>query len=90
MKYKIRISGGFIGISQSFEGELLMSESKKQILKKVLDQDISVEANQNLRDSFLYNLKLEIDGKSYSKSFNDANIPIEIIELVDEIKNKEN
>jgi len=90
MKYKIQISGGFIGILQKFEGELLMSESKKQVLKKILDQDISVDSNENLRDSFLYNLKLEVDGKNYSKSFNDANIPIEIIELVNEIRNKEN
>jgi len=88
MQYKIQISGGFIGISQNFEGELLMSESKKQSLKKILDQDIPIESNENLRDSFLYNLKLEVDGKSYSKNFNDANIPIEIIELIDEIKNR--
>lgn len=90
MQYKIQISGGFIGISQKFEGELLMSESKKQTLKKILDQHISEESNENLRDTFLYNLTLAFDEKSYSKNFNDSNIPKEIMELIDEIKNKEN
>jgi hypothetical protein len=90
MEYKIKISGGFVGVSQNFEGKLLLSESKEQTLKKLLDQDFPVESNKNLRDTFLYDLNLKVDGKSYSNSFNDANIPIEIIELIDEIKKKEN
>lgn len=90
MQYNIQISGGFVGITQNFEGTLLISESKKQRLKKILDQDISVESNENLRDAFLYKIILEIDEKSYTKSFNDANIPKEIMDLIDEIKNKEN
>jgi len=88
MKYNLNISGGFVGISQNFEGEFLMSEQKEQALKNILNQDNLVKSNENLKDSFLYSLKLEVDGESYSKSYNDSNIPIEIIELMDEIRKK--
>ncbi len=90
MFYKIQISGGFAGVLQEFIGELAVTEEKKVALKSALNIKKHAEINKNLRDTFNYSIQLEIDNKLYKKTFDDISIPEEIIELIAEVKKKQN
>ncbi|WP_117879854.1 protealysin inhibitor emfourin [Aureibaculum luteum] len=86
MFYNIHISGGFANIQREYEGKLDIDIQQKENLKKVLNNPNLVNENKNLTDAFVYDVKLNIDGKIYGATFNESTIPQEIVNLVDEIE----
>ncbi|MDY7394822.1 hypothetical protein UMM65_06185 [Aureibaculum sp. 2210JD6-5] len=88
MFYNIQISGGFANIPTEYEGKLDIDFQRKEDLKRVLNNPNLISENKNLTDAFVYDVKLNIDGEIYAATFNESNIPQEVLNLVDDIKKK--
>lgn len=86
MFYNIHISGGFANIQREYEGKLDIDIQQKENLKKTLNNPNLINENKNLTDAFVYDVKLNIDGEIYGATFNESNIPKEVMDLIEEIK----
>lgn len=73
MNYKIKTEGGFTGIPQIFEGEMVLSSEETAKLLSLMKQ--SFKANENLRDGMTYVVEIRYAGEVCTAVFNDNNIP---------------
>lgn len=86
MKYQIEISGGFTGGLREFKGELSIDDQKKEKLKQIFKRKTTPVKNENLRDAFQYDIILNIDHTLYKATFNDTNIPTDLMNLIELVK----
>jgi len=75
-----------MGGLQELKGELMLNDLKKEKLKQIFDRTTRMDVNENLRDAFEYTFTLKIDNKLYKATFNDSDIPVDLRDLIDEIK----
>ncbi len=84
MKYRIEVSGGFMGRVKEYEGELHLSqESRARILKWV---QTPIAPKVNLRDGLRYSFTLQEGKLSYSANFDDTNLPEPLRDLMENVK----
>lgn len=74
MNYKIRIEGGFVGISKEYAGEITMGKKEMDDLKKVLFKRIE-NTNPKLRDGFVYSIDLWGENFEHKIAYDESNLP---------------
>ncbi|PID68903.1 MAG: hypothetical protein CR989_03930 [Flavobacteriales bacterium] len=86
MEYEIKISGGFAGLTQSYKGKKKLSPTEKKALIKAFKKAKETKENKKLRDAFHYRIKLKLDDKIYLSNFSDANLPMPLREIIQELQ----
>lgn len=89
MKYYLKISGGFLGTIQEFQGELIVTSLKEKSIKRILNKSKSRYLDKKARDIFVYDFSLEFGKESYKVTYDDTTIPDDLMNLVKEIKKNE-
>lgn len=74
MNYKIRIEGGFVGISKEYVGEITMGRKEKDDIIKVLVKKLE-NTNPKLRDGFLYSIYLWDENFEHRITYDESNLP---------------
>lgn len=82
MKYKIRIEGGFVGISKEYAGKITMGRKEKDNLKKVLVKKIE-NVNPKLRDGFVYSIDLWDENFEHRITYDESNLPESIRQWIE-------
>lgn len=85
MKYALTISGGFAGLTRTYEGDIALQEDVKRDIIEYLS-DSTQTKNTMVRDAMQYHIKLEDTTTAYEAYFTDPNIPEAIRVLINDLK----
>ncbi|QWX85232.1 hypothetical protein H0I23_06230 [Cellulophaga sp. HaHaR_3_176] len=86
MKCVVTISGGFTGITKTYEGEVDLPEQKEKEIFNLLS-DAQITKNENFRDGLKYHVQFKDTFKQHEAYFSDPNMPDAIRALITDVKN---
>lgn len=71
---------------REYQGDIALKPGEEEKIVESLN-DKPVPMNEKLRDGLVYNLKLNIGKNTFQRVFDESNIPFQLRDFIDRIKN---